>query len=208
MGQVGYPEPVRELIEGLKTLPGIGARSAERIAIWLLQHKKGDPAGLAERLVEAAGKVKNCQVCGFFATETGCPACDQKNREAGLICVVEQPADVLPIERSGIFSGYYHCLGGRLSPLDDVGPEDLRIGSLVRRVREEPGTEVILANGSDVEGEATANYLSEILKELDCSVSRLAQGLPAGGGLEFADDLTLTRAFEGRKRVGKVPGEK
>jgi recombination protein RecR len=113
--------------------------------------------------------------------------------------VVEQPTDILPIERSGVFRGLYHCLGGKLSPLDDVRPEDLRIGGLVRRVRENPGSEVILATSSDVEGEATANYLCEVLESTGCRVTRLAQGLPAGGGLEFADELTLSRAFEGRR---------
>ena len=112
---------------------------------------------------------------------------------------MEQPTDVIPIERSGVYRGMYHCLGGRLSPLDDVRPEDLRIGGLVRRVREVEGMEVILATSSDVEGEATANYLSDAFANLNCSVTRLAQGLPAGGGLEFADELTLTRAFEGRR---------
>jgi recombination protein RecR len=111
---------------------------------------------------------------------------------------VEQPTDVLPIERSGVFRGLYHCLGGKLSPLDDIRPEDLRIGGLVRRIRENPETEVILATSSDVEGEATANYLYEVLEITGCRVTRLAQGLPAGGGLEFADELTLSRAFEGR----------
>jgi recombination protein RecR len=113
--------------------------------------------------------------------------------------VVEQPTDILPIERSGVFRGLYHCLGGKLSPLDDVRPEDLRIGGLIRRVREHPGSEVILATSSDVEGEATANYLYEVLESTGCQVTRLAQGLPAGGGLEFADELTLSRAFEGRR---------
>ena len=123
----------------------------------------------------------------------------EQGRETQLLCVVEQPTDVVPIERSGVFQGLYHCLGGKLSPLDDVRPEDLRIGGLVRRVRENPGIEVILATSSDVEGEATANYLSEVLASTKCKITRLAQGLPAGGGLEYADELTLSRAFEGRR---------
>ncbi len=199
MACADYPEPVKEMIAELKRLPGIGPRSAERVAIWLLQHKKAEPLVLAASLERAAAEVVNCGRCGFFATREICPACDGTGREGNLLCVVEQPTDVLPIERSGAFRGCYHCVGGRVSPLDDVGPEDLRIGGLVRRVRDSPGAEVILATGSDVEGEATANYLAEILAGLDCSVTRLAQGLPAGGGLEYADELTLSRAFEGRR---------
>ena len=132
--------------------------------------------------------VKACSTCGFFTGATGCAVCREQGRETDILCVVEQPTDVLPIERSGVFRGLYHCLGGRLSPLDDV-----------RRVRDAPGVEVILATGSDVEGEATANYLAEALAGLECSVTRLAQGLPAGGGLEYADELTLSRAFQGRR---------
>jgi recombination protein RecR len=143
--------------------------------------------------------VKACPTCGFFTGQAGCAVCSEQGRDTQVLCVVEQPTDVLPIERSGVFRGLYHCLGGKLSPLDDVRPEDLRIGGLVRRVRENPGTEVILATSSDVEGEATANYLCEVLASTDCQVTRLAQGLPAGGGLEFADELTLSRAFEGRR---------
>lgn len=199
MARADYPEPVKVLIAELKRLPGVGPRSAERVAIWLLQNKKAAPRELAASLETAVDAVLNCARCGFFATKEGCPACDSTGREGNLLCVVEQPTDVLPIERSGAFRGFYHCLGGRLSPLDDVRPEDLRIGGLIRRVKENPGVEVILATGSDVEGEATANYLSEILGGLECSVTRLAQGLPAGGGLEYADELTLSRAFEGRR---------
>ncbi|MGJ8696416.1 MAG: recombination mediator RecR [Verrucomicrobiaceae bacterium] len=199
MASVEYPMEVRELISELKRLPGVGPRSAERIAVHLLQNRKATPLELAGALQACDEKVKACEVCGFFAGVLACPVCDEKGRETHLICVVEQPTDVIPIERSGVYRGMYHCLGGRLSPLDDVRPEDLRIGGLVRRVREVPGMEVILATSSDVEGEATAHYLSDALGNLDCTVTRLAQGLPAGGGLEYADELTLTRAFEGRR---------
>lgn len=199
MAEIHYPKEVLELVGELKRLPGIGSRSAERIAIWMLQHPKGNSASLAEVLERSRKEVVSCGVCGFFATSEGCPSCDATGRDENLFCVVEQPVDVLPIERSGVFRGRYHCLGGRLSPLDDVGPEDLRIPELLERVRTAEGAEVILATAVDVEGEATAGYLTELLKAHDCRVTRLAQGLPAGGGLEFADELTLTRAFEGRK---------
>ncbi len=199
MASVEYPEEVRQLVAEFKRLPGIGARSAERIVVSLLQNPKASPLDLARALESCQAAVKNCRRCGFFAGESGCAVCDDRGRDGKILCVVEQPTDVLPIERAGVFRGMYHCLGGRLSPLDNVRPEDLRIGGLVRRVSEEGIDEIIIATASDVEGEATANYLVEVLGTFECRVTRLAQGLPAGGGLEFADELTLTRAFEGRR---------
>ncbi|MDQ8189612.1 recombination mediator RecR [Roseibacillus persicicus] len=200
MARVDYPGVVGELIGELKRLPGVGPRSAERIAIWLLQNERANPLELAAALHTATTEVRSCPLCGFFATSTGCSVCDDTRRDDARLCVVEQPAEVLPIERSGAFNGRYHCLGGKLSPLDNVTPEDLRIGELVRRVSASAeSVEVVLAVGADVEGEATASYLADVLRGKNCQVTRLAQGLPAGGGLEFADDLTLTRAFEGRK---------
>lgn len=197
MARIEYPEAVTALVGQLKALPGVGPRSAERIAIWLLQHPKSDPGALATALTEAREQVAACPTCGFFATRERCTVCDHPNRERSL-CVVEQPTDVLPMERSGVFKGRYHCLGGRLSPLDNVTPEDLRIAGLIRRVGEEGIEEVILALGADVEGEATASYLTDLLRG-KCRVTQLAQGLPVGGGLEHADALTLARAFEGRR---------
>lgn len=197
MAQVEYPQAVVELIGELKRLPGVGPRSAERIAIWLLQHPKAGPTELSQALLRAKSEVCGCPRCGFFAIEGHCSVCDHPNRER-VLCVVEQATDVLPMERSGAFRGRYHCLGGKLSPLDNVTPEDLRIGSLLRRIDDERIEEVILALGSDVEGEATANYLAGLLQGR-CPVTRLAQGLPAGGGLEHADALTLARALEGRR---------
>ncbi|MGC6465307.1 MAG: recombination mediator RecR [Akkermansiaceae bacterium] len=199
MASVDYPDEVKALITGLKRLPGVGPRSAERIAVHLLQSPQSAPGELARVLDGCAESVRPCPTCGFFMGKTECAVCREQGREREVLCVVEQPTDVLPIERAGVFRGLYHCLGGRLSPLDDVRPEDLRIGELVRRVRDTPGVEVILATSSDVEGEATANYLAEVLEGLECQVTRLAQGLPAGGGLEYADELTLSRAFQGRR---------
>lgn len=200
MAKADFPEPVRTLVSELKRLPGVGPRSAERIAVWLLQSPKADPAALAKAVVMAQQKVRPCPVCGFFATVEGCVICDDPKRDARVLCVVEQATDVLPLERSGVFKGRYHCLGGKLSPLDRVSPEDLHIAELLRRVDgsgEE--IEVILALGSDVEGEATANYLADLLRGRKCRLTRIAQGLPAGGGLEHADELTLMRAMEGRR---------
>jgi recombination protein RecR len=199
MNRADFPEPVRKLVAELKRLPGIGPRSAERVSVWLLQNPKADPAALAAALIEARETVRPCEVCGFFATDRGCDVCDDPKRDNHSLCVVEQATDVLPLERSGSFRGRYHCLGGKLSPLDRVSPEDLRIPALLRRVGESPGIEVILALGADVEGEATANYLAEMLRAMDCRLTRIAQGLPAGGGLEHADELTLLRAMQGRR---------
>lgn len=203
MARADYPEPVVELIAELKRLPGIGPRSAERVAVWLLQHPKSNAAELAESVHHAKKSVGSCETCGFFSSDAGCPVCVDHHRDARELCVVEQATDVLPLERSGVFKGYYHCLGGKLSPLDNVTPEDLRISQLIRRVDANPGVEVILALGADVEGEATANYLAEALVSRDCHVTRIAQGLPAGGGLDHADELTLVRALQGRRKMGE-----
>jgi recombination protein RecR len=199
MKPADFPEPVRHLISELKRLPGIGPRSAERVAVWLLQNPKAEPHVLAESLTTAKAEVRSCATCGFFATEETCTICRDPTRDAMTLCVVEQATDVLPLERSGAFRGLYHCLGGKLSPLDRVSPEDLCIPSLLRRVETNPGLEVILALGSDVEGEATANYLADLLRGRNCRLTRIAQGLPAGGGLEHADELTLMRAMQGRR---------
>jgi len=199
MARAEYPEAVGTLVGELKRLPGVGPRSAERIAIWLLQHPKADPLALAEALHVAKETVVSCEVCGFFATSESCGICDDPKRDAAVLCVVEQATDVLPLERSGAFKGRYHCLGGKLSPLDRVSPEDLRIPALLSRIDAAPGIEVILALGADVEGEATSNYLADLLRGKDCRITRIAQGLPAGGGLDHADELTLMRALEGRR---------
>lgn len=199
MGQADYPKPVTTLVDELKRLPGIGPRSAERIALWLLQSPKARPTEMGEAVRRAVAEVTACPQCGFFATVEGCPVCSDPKRDRMKLCVVEQATDVLPIERSGAFSGIYHCLGGKLSPLDHVTPEDLRIRELEATVVNYPGVEVIIAVGADVEGEATANYLADLLQEKECLVTRLAQGLPAGGDLEHADQLTVLRAFDGRR---------
>jgi recombination protein RecR len=203
MPPIDYPTPVKSLVAVLKRLPGIGPRSAERIAVWMLQNPDSDTAGLAATITAASDAVRPCPTCGFFATENGCAACDDPKRDESLLCVVEQATDVIPLERAGVFKGRYHCLGGKLSPLDAIGPEDLNIDPLLRRIDGAASSpdeiEVILALGSDVEGEATANYLASLLRPRGCKLTRIAQGLPAGGGLEHADDLTLTRAMQGRR---------
>jgi recombination protein RecR len=170
--------------------------------MWLLQSPKADAPALANAVAQAREAVVACPHCGFFATRECCQLCDDPKRDDRTLCVVEQATDVLPLERSGAFRGRYHCLGGKLSPLDRVSPEDLRIPALLRRVQAaEAPLEVILALGADVEGEATANYLIGLLRGSKCQISRIAQGLPAGGGLEHADGLTLMRAIDGRRSV-------
>ncbi len=203
MAQVDYPEPVKALVYHLKQLPGIGPKSAERIAVWMMLRGRDSTGPFADAVRRAGDRVIECGVCGFFSTEEhGCAICDGLHRDEQSLCVVENPTDILPLERSGAFRGHYHSLRGKLSPLDDIGPEDLRIGELVARLRDGSFTEVILALGSDVEGEATGNYLAEVLGEFESiKVSRLAQGLPAGGGLDSADELTLMRAIQGRVGV-------
>jgi recombination protein RecR len=202
MTRAEFPESVRSLVGELKRLPGIGPRSAERIAVWLIQNPKADASALAGALLAAKETIRPCPICGFFATTEACGLCDDPKRDERMLCVVEQATDVLPLERSGAFRGRYHCLGGKLSPLDRVSPDDLRIPALLRRLDAAPAEiEVILALGSDVEGEATANYLAELLRGKNCRLTRIAQGLPVGGGLEHADELTLLRAMQGRRAV-------
>jgi recombination protein RecR len=197
---VDYPEPFQQLARQLRRLPSIGPRSAERIALWLTASPDAHSEALIDALSVAAREVRPCERCGFFATDPECVICMDPERGGREICVVETATDVLPVERTGFFTGRYHALGGRLAPLENVGPEDLRIDALVARIADEQPTEIILALASDVEGEATANYLAEVLASAapGIRVSRLAQGLPAGGGLEHADQLTLQRALVGR----------
>ncbi|HSI12284.1 MAG TPA: recombination mediator RecR [Chthoniobacter sp.] len=201
MKRIAYPAAIQALIAELKRMPGVGPRSAERIALWMLQSRDARLLEIARVIRDVHETIHACPRCGFFTTETLCEICSDPEREAGQICVIEQPTEILPLERTGAFRGRYHALGGRISPLDHVGPEDLRIDALIERIKTEAPSEVILALGSDVEGEATANYLASLLHELPVAVTRLAQGLPAGGGLEQADELTLSRALAGRTAV-------
>jgi recombination protein RecR len=198
MRKVDYPQAIRGLISELKRMPGIGPRSAERIALWMVQSRDARSAEIARVISETASNVRTCSRCGFFSTGSLCEICADPQRDPAQICVVEQATDILPLERTGAYRGVYHTLGGKIAPLDHVGPEDLRIEALLARIREQPVAEVILAIGSDVEGEATANYLASVLRECGAKVTRLAQGLPAGGGLDHADELTLSRALSGR----------
>lgn len=204
MAAVDYPPALKRLAAQLRRLPGIGPRSAERVSLWLLGGAEGARCReVAAALQEAAELVRACPSCGFFTEAELCEMCTDPVRAGGPLCVVEQATDILALERTGVFRGRYHALGGRLAPLDHVGPDDLRIGPLLQRCRAELPGEVVLALGADVEGEATARYLAELLRGEfpQLRLSRIAQGLPAGGGLESADELTLSRALTGRVGV-------
>ncbi len=201
MRKIEYPAAIRELIAQLRQMPGVGPRSAERIALWMVQARARQPEEIARAITVSRENVHACASCGFFATGELCEICLDPTRAADQLCVVEQATDILPLERTSAFRGRYHSLGGRISPLDHVGPEDLRIGSLVARVEREGFREVILALAADVEGEATTNYLVELLKPAGVTLTRIAHGLPAGGGLESADELTLYQALSGRREL-------
>ena len=201
MKRIEYPAAIKALVAELKRMPGIGQRSAERIALWMIQSRDARPLEIARAIGDGAAAIHPCAQCGFFTADPLCEICADTARDSALLCVVEQPTDILPLERTGGFRGRYHALGGRISPLDHIGPEDLRIHALIERIKAERPAEIILALGADVEGEATANYLAALLRELPVSITRLAQGMPAGGGLEHADELTLSRALAGRTRV-------
>lgn len=198
MKSVDYPEPFRLLAAELRRLPGVGPRSAERMALWLVSAKDARPLDLAEALRNAAEHLRSCRTCGFFSIDEICEICADESRAGLEICVIEQATDILPLERTGFFRGRYHVLGGRLAPLDHVGPDQLRINQLVERLKVEKPKEIILALSADVEGEATTSYLAEILAAEQIPLTRIAHGLPAGGGLEHADALTLQRALAGR----------
>src|SRR5215470_14311868 len=198
MQRIDYPPLIQELIRQLRRMPGIGPRSAERIALWIVQRKEARANEIAETISKAVSRIRSCVRCGFFSEAEQCAICADPGRDSTSLCVVEQPTDILSLERTGIFRGFYHSLGGRLSPLDHIGPESLRIDLLERRVLEERPQELILALSADVEGEATAGYLADLLAREGLKITRIAQGLPAGSGLESADELTLARAFGGR----------
>jgi recombination protein RecR len=196
-----YEGIVQELIDELGRLPGIGPKSAQRIAFHIVQTRGFDVSRLGELLLEVREKVRFCSLCGNVADQDRCGICRDARRNRSVICVVEESKDVAAIERTREFRGLYHVLGGALSPIDGIGPDDLRIRELVQRLAGGEVQEVILATDPNMTGEATATYLSRLLKTMDVPVSRLASGLPVGGDLEYADEVTLGRAFEGRRLV-------
>jgi len=196
---IRLPSSILTLTAALGRLPGIGPRSAERLALHVVQADAASVRALAEALMAARERVSTCQLCGALTETQPCPICTDDQRDLSQLCVVERALDVLSLEKSGTFKGRYHVLGGKLSPLNGIGPEDLRISELEARLANEGVQEIILALGSDVEGDATSHYLAKRLGVAGRRITRLAQGLPAGSGLEFADEMTLSRALEGRR---------
>jgi recombination protein RecR len=197
-----YEGIVQDLIDELGRLPGVGPKSAQRIAFHILGEDPEDVKRLAEVLLEVKEKVQFCEICGNVAQNPQCRICLDPKRDPSVLCVVEEPKDVVAIEKTREFRGGYHILGGSINPIDGVGPDDLRIRELMLRLSDGSVTEVILATDPNLEGEATATYLSRLLVPLGLTVSRLASGLPVGGDLEYADEITLGRAFAGRREVG------
>ena len=195
------PEPITTLVAVLARLPGIGPRSAERLALHLVQGEADFVKQLAQTLVAARERIQICAPCGALTDKIPCAICDDPRREASLICVVERAVDVISIEKSGTYRGKFHVLGGKLSPLNGVEPEDLRIAELELRLNQEPIQEIVIALSTDVEGDATSYYLAKRLARQGLKITRIAHGLPAGSGLEFADELTLSRALEGRREM-------
>jgi len=196
------PEPITSLVAALNKLPGIGPRSAERIALHLVQTESSAVKLLAETILQARERIHFCPICGALTEKIPCDICADSRRDGSLVCIVEQPVDILSIEKSGTYRGKYHVLGGKISPLDGVEPEDLRIAELEKRLGEETIQEIVIALGTDVEGDATGFYLAKRLARPTLKITRIAHGLPAGSGLEFADELTLSRALEGRREMG------
>jgi recombination protein RecR len=197
---VALPEPITALSEALCRLPGIGPRSAERLALHIVQSPADEVRRLAQTLVQAREKVRLCSICGGLTESEPCSICSDARRDASLLCIVERPLDIFALEKSGSFKGLYHVLGGRISPLNGVEPEDLRLAELESRLGRGV-TEIVVALSTDVEGDATSFYLAKRLAGKGAKVFRLAHGLPAGSGLEFADEVTLSRALEGRREI-------
>lgn len=190
---------IQKLLDELERLPGIGPKSAQRIAYWILNSDKATAMRLAESIAEVKDKIRFCNRCFSYAEADLCEICSSAKRDHSIICVVSEPRDIPSIERTGVFSGVYHVLGGALSPMEGIGPDDLHIAELLQRVASVEVQEVVLATNPNIEGETTAAYLARLIKPIGITVTRLASGLPVGGDLEFADEVTLGRALEARR---------
>lgn len=195
-----YPVAIEKLIDEFSRLPGIGYKTAQRLTLHVLNLPQEEVTSFAEALIKARGTVKYCSVCGNFTDQDPCSVCSNPNRDHRLICVVEQPKDIMSIEKVKEFNGVYHVLHGNISPMQGRGPQDIRIKELVSRMSPEV-KEVIVATNPTIEGEATAMYISRVLKPLDIKVTRIASGMPVGGELDYADEVTLSKALEGRKEI-------
>ncbi len=197
-----YPEPVARLIEALQRLPGIGPKTAQRLTFFLLKRPPDEVRELSESLLAVKDRIVSCRTCFNITDEDPCRICADPARDARVLCVVEEPNDLLAMERTGEYRGRYHVLLGALSPLDGVGPDDLKVRELLTRIEAGGVDEIILATNPNVEGEATALYLAKLLRPLGPRVTRIARGLPVGGDLEYADQVTLSKALEGRREIG------
>ena len=195
------PESFFKLIEELRKLPGVGRKTAERLAFYILKSQRHEADALVKAILELKEKVRLCSICSSITEVDPCNICSDMNREKNMLCVVEEPHDVFAIEKTREYKGSYHVLMGVLSPLDGVGPSDLKIEELLSRVRENGIREVILATNPNLEGEATAMYIAKVLKPFGMKVTRIARGLPVGGDLEYADEVTLTKSIEGRQEM-------
>jgi recombination protein RecR len=198
---VAAPGPVARLIEEFHKLPGVGPKLAQRLTYYLLRMPAAEAHALAEAILEVKERITFCTICQNVTDTNPCRVCASDRRDRSMICVVEEPLDILAMERSGSYRGLYHVLHGAISPMDGIGPEELKIEELLTRLRTNEATEVVLATNPNLEGEATAMYLTRLLRPLGVRITRLARGLPVGGDLEYADDVTLTRAMEGRQEV-------
>jgi recombination protein RecR len=194
-------KPMSRLIEALRRLPGIGTKSAQRIAFYILKADASEANEIATAIAELRAKIRLCDTCNNVTEMNPCSFCADMSRNPRLLCIVEEPGNILPIERSGQFRGYYHVLHGALSPLQGIGPEQLRLSNLVERLKDGTVQEVIVATNPTVDGEATATYLSKLLKPQGVTVTRIAMGVPVGGDLEYVDEVTLAKAMEGRKEI-------
>ena len=197
-----YPEPVARLIDALQRLPGIGPKTAQRLTFYMLKRPAAEVSELGEALLAVKQKIVHCRTCFNVTDEDPCRICTDPRRDDHVICVVEEPNDLLAMERTGEYRGRYHVLLGALSPLDGIGPDDLKIRELLARLDGKETAEVILATNPNVEGEATALYLAKLLRPLAVRITRIARGLPVGGDLEYADQVTLSKALEGRREIG------
>lgn len=196
-----FPEPITKLIEGFLRLPGIGPKTAQRLAFFVLNMKEDDVVDLAKALVRAKRDLQLCVVCGNFTELERCNICCDTRRDATVICVVQDTKDLIAMERTREYDGLYHVLHGAISPIEGVGPDELKIPDLLRRLGDDIVQELILATNPNIEGEATAMYLSKLIKPFGIKVTRIAHGLPVGGDLEYADEVTLTKSLEGRREV-------
>jgi recombination protein RecR len=198
---VYYPEPISKLIDGFMKLPGIGPKTASRLAFFVLGMKEEDVMDLAKALVNAKRNLIYCSQCQNITDVDPCRICGDQSRDRSVICVVQEPKDVIAMERTREFSGEYHVLHGAISPMDGIGPEDIRIPELLKRLHNEEIKEIILATNPTIEGEATAMYISRLVKPTGIRVTRIARGIPVGGDLEYADEVTISKALEGRREL-------